>query len=69
MSDEKTDIIYGTETWLHQHLHNSELLLGDYDIYRNDRPDELKSKMSGGGVMLAIKKNSRQRADPNKPQH
>ena len=50
-SDTKSDIIIGTETWLHEDIKNSELLLNDYDIQRRDRPTR------GGGVLIAIKKS------------
>ena len=48
-SDTKSDIIIGTETWLHEDIKNLELLLNDYDIQRRDRPTR------GGGVLIAIK--------------
>ena len=48
------DIIYGTETWLHEQIHDSELLLGGFTIYRNDRSGDNNSKEGGGGVLLAI---------------
>ena len=57
-SDIKSDVIIGTETWLvspeedEKNGHkNSELLLGDYDIFRRDRPTR------GGGVLIAVKKD------------
>ena len=38
-----------TETWLHDHIYNNELLPTGYTIYRKDRSSK------GGGVMLAVK--------------
>ena len=50
-SETKSDIIVGTETWLHDKILDPELLLNDYDIHRRDRPSR------GGGVLIAIKKS------------
>ena len=62
-SDNRSDIIIGTETWLHQDLKNSELLLDDYDIFRRDRPtrkSRLGNKITrGGGVLIAVKRDLR----------
>ena len=49
------NIIYGTETWLHEQIHDSELLLGGFTIYRNDLSGDNNSKEGGGGVLLAIR--------------
>jgi len=38
-----------TESWLHDHIYNNEILLTGYTIYRKDRCSK------GGGVMLAVK--------------
>ena len=46
------DIIFGTETWLHDNILNSELNLNEYDIHRRDRNDR-----QGGGVFLCDKKS------------
>ena len=35
------DIIFGTETWLHKHISDAELMLGDYDLYRKESPGNL----------------------------
>ena len=66
------DIIFGTETWLHKHISDAELMLGDYDLYRKERPgnlnltteqiealteEERRRKKVGGGVILAVKKS------------
>ena len=66
------DIILGTETWLHKHVSDAELMLDDYDLYRKERPgnsnstcveietlteDERRRKKVGGGVILAVKKS------------
>ena len=72
VSDSNPDIIYGTETWLHHQIKDPELELGDYDLYRNERPGNSNpnynvdtntltekdklKKKIGGGVLLAIKK-------------
>ena len=50
-SKNKTDIIFGTETWPHPDIKDSELLLPDFNIYRRDRNSK------GGGVMIGIAKS------------
>ena len=72
MSVAPADIIFGTETWLHQHIRDAELYLSDYDLYRKERPgnaklnlvdigalseEERRRKKIGGGVILAVKKS------------
>ena len=42
VSDEKPDVIIGTETWLHPNIKNTELNLDEYDIYRKDRQNNKK---------------------------
>ena len=42
------DLFCVTETWLHEHIHNSEILPTNYRIYRNDRGSR------GGGVLIAV---------------
>ena len=66
VAETEPDIIFGTETWLNPDIKNSELLIGNYDIFRNDRPNPKfnltkeneteESKEAGGGVMLCVKK-------------
>ena len=65
ISETDPDIIFGTETWLKPGTTDSELLIPDYDIFRNDRlkdADEIptnlneRKKETGGGVMICIKK-------------
>ena len=51
VSDEKPDVIIGTETWLHPNIKNTELNLDEYEIYRKDRQNNKK----GVGVMIAVK--------------
>jgi len=43
------DIIIGTETWLNDSVHNSEIFPPNYNIYRRDRRDAF------GGVLVAMK--------------
>ena len=43
------DIIIATETWLKPEIYTAELELGDYSVYRRDRPAQ-----SGGGVLVAV---------------
>ena len=72
MSVAPADIILGTETWLHKHISDAELMLDDYDLYQKERPgnsnstcveietlteDERRRKKVGGGVILAVKKS------------
>lgn len=42
-------IIIGTETWLNDSVHNSEIFPPNYNIYRRDRKDGF------GGVLVAVK--------------
>ena len=53
VSEEKPDIIIGTETWLNPNVKSTELNLDEFDIYRKDREDN----KGWGGVILAIKKD------------
>ncbi|XP_072181424.1 uncharacterized protein [Diadema setosum] len=43
-------IIIGTETWLNDSIHTSEILPSTYDVFRKDRADGY------GGVLIAINK-------------
>ena len=43
------DIIIGTETWLNDSVHNSEIFPPNYNIYRRDRRDGF------GGVLVEVK--------------
>jgi hypothetical protein len=43
------EIIIGTETWLNDSVHNSEIFPPNYNIYRRDRRDGF------GGVLIAVK--------------
>ena len=43
------DIIIGTETWLNDSVHNSEIFPPNYNIYRRDWRDGF------GGVLVAVK--------------
>ena len=43
------DLFCVTESWLHESIHDNEILPSDYTIYRNDRGER------GGGVLVAIK--------------
>ena len=51
-SDIQSDIVIASETWLHNDIKSSELLLDLYDVYRRDRVNKIR-----GGAMIAIKKN------------
>ena len=52
LSDQKPDIVIGTETWLKDDIKNTELGLNDYEIYRKDRPmDGTKGKTNHGGAI------------------
>ena len=50
LNDLKIDVVLATETWLGPDIFNSELLLHDYDVFRNDRNPQ------GGGVFIAVRK-------------
>jgi hypothetical protein len=43
------EIIIGTETWLNDSVHNSEIFPPNYNIYRRDRRDGF------GRVLIAVK--------------
>ena len=46
----ETDIIIGTETWLNNSIHSSEIIPTDqYNIFRNDREGS-----KGGGVLIVV---------------
>ena len=51
LHETKCDVVIGTETWLTSDHKTSELLLNDYDVFRNDRPSR------AGGVLIAVKRN------------
>ena len=53
MAEDKIDLIFATETHLDGEK-DEELELGEYNLYRRDRP--VNGKL-GGGVMLAIRKS------------
>ena len=46
----KSDIVFGTETWLDPTIKNSEIFPDGFKIYRRDRTGQ-----QGGGVLIAIK--------------
>ena len=51
------DVVSLTETWLHDGVHDKEILPNcDYDIYRRDRSSDTSTKEDGGGVMLCVNK-------------
>ena len=52
MAEDKIDIIFASETHLDGEK-NEELELGEYNLYRRDRP--VNGKL-GGGVMIGISK-------------
>jgi hypothetical protein len=43
------DIILGTETWLNGNILSAEVLLTNFQVFRNDRSD------SYGGVLIAVR--------------
>ena len=45
------DVIIGTETWLNDGIHNSEIFPPNYDVIRKDRKDGY------GGVLIAISRD------------
>ena len=51
------DIIILTETWLNEEIYDSEIDLGPFIIYRDDRSNSVSSR--GGGVLIAVKKSFR----------
>ncbi|KAJ8685249.1 hypothetical protein QAD02_021042 [Eretmocerus hayati] len=46
-----------TETWLHPKLQNTQLRLNGYNVYRQDRSEDIDSDVPGGGVLIAIDSN------------
>lgn len=51
------DLIMLSETWLHEHLFDSELFDNRYLVYRNDRDSVITEKSRGGGCLIAVKRN------------
>ncbi|KAL1447912.1 hypothetical protein WDU94_015615 [Cyamophila willieti] len=51
------DVFIFTETWLKDHVFDSELGFYDHLVYRCDRDSIASNKTKGGGVLLAIKKS------------
>lgn len=49
------NVVCLTETWLHENIESSELLLNDYEVYRSDRPSN-EGISNHGGVLIAVKK-------------
>ena len=48
-------VISVTETWLHEDIHDEEILpYCDYSVFRRDRGSVTSKKESGGGVMTAV---------------
>jgi Reverse transcriptase (RNA-dependent DNA polymerase) len=52
------DIISVTETWLRDGIYNRELFDKRYAVFRRDRDTSKSAKKDGGGVCIAIKKDS-----------
>ena len=52
IASENPDVVGITESWSHSDISDSELLLADYELFRQDRP----SHHRGGGVLLYVKK-------------
>lgn len=50
-------IIIFTETWLNDEFYDSELHMGDYNIYRKDRSADTSPFLRGGGVLIAVHKS------------
>ena len=46
------DIVVATETWLKPDIHNAELEMDEYAVYRRDRRNNI-----GGGVLIAVHKS------------
>ena len=55
VSDCDYDVIVFSETWLNQDIHDSELGMDGYNIYRKDRSELTSLKCWGGGVMIAVR--------------
>lgn len=51
------DLIILTETWLVNSIHNSELGLLNYEIYRLDREEIRNDVARGGGILIACKRS------------
>lgn len=49
-------ITFLTETWVNESIYSSELFCDSYDIIRCDRDSINTAKVTGGGVLLVIKK-------------
>ena len=66
LADKKPDILMLNETWLKKSIKDSEIIPGDYKVFRLDRtakshpPDPNnpnKFRKSGGGVLIAIRRD------------
>lgn len=51
------DVLIFVETWLCEGIHDSELGLDDYVIYRSDRTHLTSKNLRGGGVLIAVRKS------------
>ena len=49
-----SNIIAVTETWLNKNVNNTEILDGNYILYRRDCHVDCSKK--GGGILLAVKR-------------
>ena len=53
IDDVKADVVGITESWTHEDVNDSEILLSGFNVFRQDRKDTQKGR--GGGVLLYIK--------------
>lgn len=53
IEEAQPDIVYGTESWLHEDIQSTEIFPSNFTVFRKDRNTTTK----GGGVFQAIRKN------------
>lgn len=63
--DHSYDIIAICETWLNDNTLSTQVFDRSYDVFRCDRCPANSQKLSGGGVLLAIRRELKPRILPN----
>ncbi|XP_055615034.1 uncharacterized protein LOC129761341 [Toxorhynchites rutilus septentrionalis] len=60
-SDTLFDVFAFTETWLNDNTLSQQIFDSSYMVYRSDRSAENSKKVTGGGVLLAVRSNIKSR--------
>lgn len=61
-SDDCYDVIVLTETWLDSRTFSSQVFGTEYEVFRCDRGPRNSRKLTGGGVLVAVKKKLKSKA-------